>query len=228
MSNHSQPVPGSPSRRLIAGIVLALVVAAVVWIFRAELKSVAGGGIETIRAAGPVPYFVAMALLPLPLAWFTVPAGELFAGQLTVPGVIAACMVAVLVQLSLSYVVARYALRPMVERLLHGRGYKVPQVTPANAVSVVMLVRVLPGPPMILGSCLLALARTPFAIYLLLSALVALPWVCAGVIFGQGLLSGRFAPAAAGAGLLIVLVIAVRLFRRRWKSRGEATLISRD
>lgn len=228
MSTHPQPASGNPSRRVVPWIAAVLVIAAVCWTFRAELKDVAVGGIAAIRAAGPFPYFVAMALLPLPLAWFTVPAGELFAGQLTVPGVIAACVAAVVVQLSLSYAVARYALRPAVERLLRGRGHKVPRVTPGNAASVVLLVRMLPGPPMILGSCLLALAETPFVIYLLLSSLVALPWICAGVILGHGLLSGRFGPAAAGAGLLVVLVIAVRLVRRRWAARGAAPLISRD
>jgi uncharacterized membrane protein YdjX (TVP38/TMEM64 family) len=177
------------------------------------------GGVEVglawVRAAGPGWYFLAMAVVPLPLAWFTVPAGEAFAAQLTLGGVIAAGAAAVAVQLALSYWLARYALRPWVERVVRRRGYAVPVVTPENALSVALLVRLTPGPPMILGSCVLALAQTPFRLYLAVSWLVALPWVGAGVILGRGLLGGNFALAATGVGLVLAAGIAMHLLRRR-------------
>jgi uncharacterized membrane protein YdjX (TVP38/TMEM64 family) len=220
MSSHLEAVRGQRICRLLVGLLVVLLVVVGIWVFRTELKELAVRGWGWIREAGPAPYFAAMSLVPLPLAWFTVPAGELFAAQLTVAGVIAAAMAAVVGQLSLSYAVARYALRPAVERLVQRRGYTVPRVTRDNAVSVVLLVRLLPGPPMILGSCTLAVAEVPFAIYLGLSSLVALPWVCAGVILGHGLLNGHFALAATGVGLMVALVIAVRLISRRWKTRA--------
>ena len=68
---------------------------------------------------------------------------------------------------------------------------------------------------MILGSCLLAVAETPFAIYLLLSALVALPWVCAGVMLGRGLMSGEITQVLTGAGVAAVAVIVTRIIRKR-------------
>lgn len=177
--------------------------------------------LATIRATGPWAFFAAMALVPLPLIWFTVPAGEAFAPQLTLPGVIAAASIAVAVQQALSYAIARYALRPVVERLIQRRGWKVPRVTAANALGVALLVRLTPGPPMILGSCLLALAEAPFRLYLVVSWLVALPWVCAGVILGHGILQGRLAPALTGFSVLVAAVIAARLLRRsRWLARS--------
>ena len=203
------------TRRGCAGVLAAVAVAVALWVFRAEVLTWAREAAGWIRAAGPAVYFAVMALVPLPLAWLTVPAGELFAERLTLPGVMAAAMAAVVVQLSLSYAAARYAVRPVVARWLERRGHAVPAVTRANAVSMVLLVRLLPGPPMILGSCLLAVAETPFVIYLLLSALVALPWVCAGVMLGHGLMNGDFAHVLTGAGVLAVVVIGVRFFRNR-------------
>ncbi len=177
--------------------------------------------LATIRATGPWAYFTAMALVPLPLIWFTVPAGEAFAPQLTLPGVIAAASIAVAVQQALSYAIARYVLRPVVERLIRRRGWNVPRVTPKNALGIALVVRLTPGPPMILGSCLLALAEVPFRLYLVVSWLVALPWICAGVILGHGILEGRLAPALTGFSVLIAAAVAARLLRRsRWLARS--------
>ncbi len=156
-----------------------------------------------------------MAVLPLPLAWFTVPAGEAFAAQLTLGGVIAAALAAVAVQLSLSYALARFALRTVIEILIRRRGLGVPRVTPANALSVALLVRLTPGPPMFLGSCVLAVAEMPFGQYLIVSWLVALPWVIGGVVLGRGALAGDFRLLVAGAGLLVAAAVAVRWARRQ-------------
>jgi uncharacterized membrane protein YdjX (TVP38/TMEM64 family) len=215
MSIFREAVAALRSRRGVALMLAAVAGAVLVWVFRTELIAVAREAAGWIRAAGPAVYFTVMALVPLPLAWFTVAAGELFAEKLTLAGVMAASMTAVVVQLSLSYAVARYGVRPVVVRWLQRRGHAVPAVTRENAASMVLLVRLLPGPPMILGSCLLAVAEAPFAIYLLLSALVALPWVCAGVMLGHGLMNGEFTQVLTGAGVLAVVVIGVRIYRKR-------------
>lgn len=212
-AGNSSSRPGVP-RALIAGLALAAVLTGV-WLAGIDLRALVERGLAVVRAAGPGWYFAAMALLPLPLAWFTVPAGEAFAAQLTLPGVIAAGLAAVAVQVSLTYWVARWWLRPPVERFVARRGHAVPRVTTANALGVALVVRLTPGPPMVLGSCVLALAETPFALYLAVSCAVAFPWVCAGVILGRGLLQGDFVLVASGAGLLAAVVLAARLWHRR-------------
>lgn len=179
-------------------------------------------GFEAIRAAGAGWYFMAMALLPLPLAWFTIPAGEAFAGQLTLSGVVVAAAVAVALQLALSYGVARYALRPVVERMVRRRGLTVPRVTAGNALEVLLLVRLTPGPPMIVGTCILAIAETPFRLYLLVSWLAAMPWVVAGVVLGRGLLQGNFGLVASGVGLVVATGLVVRWWRHRAKERDRS------
>ena len=198
------------------GLLLIVAAAVILWLLRDSAPREALDRLLTgVRAAGPMAYFTAMALLPAPLAWFTVPAGELFAAQLTLPGVVVAALVAVAVQLALSYVVARYGLRPLVARLIRRRGYTVPRVTPENALSVALLVRLTPGPPMILGSCILAVAEMPFRLYLLVSWLVALPWVIGGVVLGRGMLAGDLKLVALGIGVIGAVVVAVHLWRRK-------------
>ena len=223
----SAPVAASRASRLPWGWLGLglLVLAGGAWLLGREaapaavLKEV----LTTVRATGPWAYFTAMALVPLPLIWFTVPAGEAFAPQLTLPGVIAAAGVAVAMQQALSYAIARYALRPVVERLVRRRGWEVPRVTATNALGVALVVRLTPGPPMILGSCILALAAVPFRLYLVVSWLVALPWICAGVILGHGILEGRLAPALTGLSVLIAAAVAARLLRRsRWLTRSAS------
>lgn len=174
-----------------------------------------------VRAAGPVTYFAAMAVMPLPLTWFTVPAGELFAAQLTLAGVVMAALTAVALQLALNYVVARYGLRPAVERLISRRGYTIPRVTPENALSVALLVRLTPGPPMFLGSCILAVAKTPFRLYMIVSWLVSLPWVVVGVVLGRGIFSGDVKMIGLGLGALGMVIVGTHWWRRRHGRRAN-------
>ncbi len=218
--DETPPVRSRLPRGLVAALAVAAALAAV-WLAGLDLRGLVERFLALVRAAGPGWYFTAMALLPLPLAWFTVPAGEAFAAQLTLPGVIAAGMAAVAVQVSLTYAVARSWLRPPLKRLLARRGHPVPRVTPANALSVALVVRLTPGPPMVLGSCVLALAETPFRLYLLVSCAVAFPWVCGGVILGRGLLQGNFALVASGVGLIAAVALGARLWRRRGRPPRE-------
>ncbi len=200
----------------LAGSLVA-VAAVIVWLLRdLAPREVLDRLLAGIRGAGPVAYFAAMAVLPAPLAWFTVPAGELFAAQLTLPGVVLAALVAVAVQLALSYAVARYGLRPLVVRLIRHRGYTVPRVTPENALSVALLVRLTPGPPMILGSCILAVAEMPFRLYMMVSWLVALPWVVGGVVLGRGILGGEVKMIALGVGVLGAVMASVHWWRKKY------------
>jgi uncharacterized membrane protein YdjX (TVP38/TMEM64 family) len=175
-----------------------------------------------VRAAGPETYFFVMAVMPLPLTWFTVPAGELFADQLSLAGVVMAALIAVALQLALNYVVARYGLRPAVERLISRRGYTIPRVTPENALSVALLVRLTPGPPMFLGSCILAVAEMPFRLYMIVSWLVALPWVIVGVVLGQGIFSGDVKIIGLGVGVLGMVIVGTHWWRRRHMRRANA------
>lgn len=215
------PDSGSRTRRLAwLLIVVAIVVLALAGGFAGwdTLRGIVDRVISFVRGAGPVPFFVAMALLPVPLAWFTIPAGEAFGDELTLPGVIAASLAAMAVQVSLTYWLGRSAMGPRLQGWLTRRGYTVPRIQGENALAVVFLVRLVPGPPLPLQCFLLGLAHVPFRVYFGASWLVTVPWVIGGVVFGRGLLQGNAMLAILGASVIGATIAAIHLIRRRYFS----------
>jgi uncharacterized membrane protein YdjX (TVP38/TMEM64 family) len=138
---------------------------------------------------------------------------------MTMGGVLAATLVAIAVNIALTYWLARRAVRPMLERLLKRYGYSVPRVTSDNALSVALLVRLTPGPPFFLQSYILGLAEVPFRLYMLVSWLCVLPWAVGAVVLGRGIFDGNFKVVAMGLGVIVATVAAVQLIRRKLAKR---------
>jgi uncharacterized membrane protein YdjX (TVP38/TMEM64 family) len=216
--------PAARRRLLIRGGALGLIVlvAGVLVLRGVEVRPLIDQGMAMIRGAGPWVFFGAMAVLPVigaPLMAFTIPAGEAFAGQMTLGGVLAATLAAIAINLALTYWLARRAVRPLLERLLRRFGYTVPRVTTENALSIALLVRLTPGPPFFLQGYILGLADVPFRLYMLVSWLCVLPWAAGAVVLGRGMLNGNFKMAAMGFGVIIAAVVAVHLIRRKVAKR---------
>lgn len=211
----------------IAGlIVVVLVVLAMRGVDMRELGRRAVGlmdqGLDLIRAAGPLAFFSAVAVLPAigaPLSVFSLAAGEAFAARLTMTGVIACTLAAIAVNLALTYWLARYALRPVLMRLVARYGYSVPRVTPDNALTVALVVRLTPGPPFFFQGYLLGCAEMPFRLYMIVSWLAVLPWTLAFVILGKAAREGNFGKIATAIGLLVATIVAVQLLRRKYANR---------
>ena len=221
MSSEAPAVKKIPWVKLaVAGVVLA--VAAVLVVRGVDLPALINRGMDLIRRVGPVAFFLAMAVLPtaaVPFSLFTIPAGEAFAPQLGLGTVIAIALVVLAVNLALSYWVARYALRPVLTRLLQRYGYAVPRVTPDNALAVTLVMRLTPGPPYVVQCYVLGIAEVPFGLYMIASWLCQAPWVVGFIVLGQGLLNGNFIVAAKGLGVLVVLVVAVQWLRKKYAKR---------
>ncbi len=227
----SSDVP-APKRKLplwqLAIVALVLLGAAIL-VLRAgfDIKGLIERGIALIRDLGAAVFFVAMTILPavgIPLLFFTITAGEAFAPQFGLPGVIAISLVCIALNLALGYWIARYALRPILARLMERYGYKVPRVTPENALTVTLIVRLTPGPPYAVQAVICGLAEVPFRLYMIVSWLAILPWSIGGIILGKGLLAGDFGRAAMGFGVLIVAIVLVQWVRRKYFSgRREAS-----
>ena len=219
--------PEAPAAKKIPWVKLAmvaavLVVVAVLVLRGMNLRQLVDQGMALIRGAGPWVFFSAMALLPAigaPLLFFTILAGEAFAAQITLGGVIAATLVAVAVNLALTYVVAHWALRPALTGLLKRYGYSIPRVTGENALAVALLVRLTPGTPFFLQGCILALAGVPFRMFMLVSWLCVLPWCIGAIVLGRGVLTGNFKVAVYGLGVIVAAVAAVHLLRRKFMKR---------
>lgn len=219
----------APKRKLpvvkLAIAAVVLLAAAVLVLRGVDVHALAERGVDAIRNLGPAAFFAAMTVLPavgVPMLAFTVPAGEAFEPQLGLPGVIAVALTALAINLALGYWVARYAFRPVLAGLIKRYGYSVPRVTGDNALMMTLVVRLTPGPPYFIQTCLLGLAEVPFRLYLIVSWLALLPWVVGAIILGKGLLSGKFGLLMSGVGVLIVATVIIQWIRRKYFRPREA------
>jgi len=215
-----------PKRKLpivpLVGLLLVVAIGGLLVIRGVDVRGLMERGVDVIRGFGAVAFFGAMTILPafgVPMLFFTMTAGEAFAPELGMAGVIVTSLAVIAVNLALGYWVARYALRPLLARLITRYGYTVPRITKENALTVTLLVRLTPGPPYALQACLLGLAEVPFRIYLVVSWLTMVPITIGAVVLGKGLLAGKFGLAATGLGLLVVAAIVVQLIRRKYARR---------
>jgi uncharacterized membrane protein YdjX (TVP38/TMEM64 family) len=189
-----------------------------------DYHALADRGMALIRTSGPWAFFLGVALLPAlgaPLSAFSIVAGEAFGPRMTIPGVIAAALAAIAVNLMLTYWLARFALRPMLSRLVERYGYKIPRVTGENQLSIALLVRLTPGPPYFIQSYILGLAEVPFRLYMIVSWLSLVPWTVALVVLGEGIFKGNFKLVFYGAGVIVAAAVAVHMVRKRYAARPD-------
>lgn len=197
----------------------AALVAAVLVLRGLDYRVLEERGLGIIRGAGPWTFFAATAVLPAvgaPLSVFTLTAGELFAPLLTMTGAIAALVLAIGVNLALTYWLARYALRPLLSRVLEHYGYRVPRLAGSNALSVALALRLTPGPPFFVQSYILGLAEVPFRLYMVVSWICILPWAIGAAVMGKGVFNGNFRMVIYGVGVIVAAVVIVRMVRKRY------------
>ena len=131
---------------------------------------------------------------------------------------------ALAVNVSITYVLARWIARPGLEKLTMRLGYKWPEVHKDNYWDITLLARVTPGPPFVLQGIMLGLARVPFRIYLIGSALVAWAYGTVFVVFGDALLAGKGKMIVFGISALVALAFGAHLLRQHFARKKEAAL----
>jgi uncharacterized membrane protein YdjX (TVP38/TMEM64 family) len=170
------------------------------------------------RDAGALPFFTAMAVLPaigFPISAFNVAAGPVFGPTMGVGSVIACGSLAIAANLTGCYWIAAGAMRPLMERWVKRLGYTVPELPARTAWEIILIVRIIPGPPLFLQSYLLGLARVPFGTYLLVSMAVQVTFLSATVLAGDAFMRGDWrALVFAGALFGLVGFVLHRLRKR--------------
>jgi uncharacterized membrane protein YdjX (TVP38/TMEM64 family) len=182
-----------------------------------DLKGLMDQALEMVRTAGPVAFFVGMAIIPafgFPLSPFTLSAGSVFAPTLGWATVLMAMWLALAVNVSITYCLARWIARPLLEKIVTRFGYKWPQVPAAQAWSFTILLRVTPGPPFVAQSALLGLAEVPFRVYLIGSVIIAGLYGTAFAVFGEALLSGQGRMVMIGMGAMVGLSVGAQWLRK--------------
>ena len=217
------PVPKRPPYLKLVVLLLAAGVVALLVLRGVNLRALAGQGLEILREAGPVAFFTAMALLPamgVPMLVFTLTAGPTFAPQMGMFWVVVCSVLALTLNMVLTYGLARRALRPLLERMIVRMGYKLPQVEASDAIDLMIIFRLTPGIPFCVQNYLLGLAEVPFVKYLLLSCLITWPQVAAFVVFGEALLNGKAATVMVTGGLVVAVVAATHLVRKHYRRKA--------
>lgn len=230
MNNENPDAAKHRQRRLVlivAGGVLALVAATAALLTPTERWSEAwdliGVAMDWVRALGAGWFFAAFAVLPavgFPVSVFALSAGSLFGPTLGLPTVLALAGLSMAVSMSISYGLARYAVRPWVTRLLGYVGYRVPVVPPEKQKLFTVLVRITPGPPYVFQSFLLGLAGVPFWTYLAISWAICTVNICLVIVFGDALAQGKGKVALLALAGVVLVVLAVKFVRKRMLKRA--------
>lgn len=185
-------------------------------------RELAEQGVLWVRSLGAPMYFLLMTLLPAagcPLSVFTLTAGPVFAPTLGMPLVLVLVSLSLAVNLALTYWLARYAVRPWLEKLCRWLGYKLPRAAPADQRGLVILVRVTPGPPYVLQSYLLGLAGIPFATYFLISWGITTMYAGTFVLLGDAVMQGKGRMVLIALSLFAGLTVGVQLLRRHYRAQ---------
>jgi len=171
--------------------------------------------VDAVRRAGPVPYFAAYAILPafgVPISLFNLTVAPTFAPTLHLGWVIVLSALCMAFNLSFSYWLARYALRPLVEKLVKRLGYTLPVIPRDEHVTASVLLRVVPGAPYAVQSFILGLAKVRFPTYIVVSFIAQFGYALAMILLGKSFTQGgSFKIAIIAIVLIVVLVIVARL-----------------
>lgn len=226
----SETTASSPYLRRRATVLIAaaaglVIVGLTAWALPPEAWALLRNHIEQaadwVRTIGPFWFFAAFALLTafgFPVTFFALSAGPLYASVLGMPTIVtfaAGCMAA---SMTMTYLLARYTLRPWASHFLAYLGYAIPEISPQRRRWFVFLVRVTPGPPYVMQSALLGIANIPFRIYFPISFLVCTVNVVLLILFGAALAKGSLLIAAGIACCLAVAALIVRSLRNRAQS----------
>jgi uncharacterized membrane protein YdjX (TVP38/TMEM64 family) len=213
------PARKKPPLLKLALAAIALAVAGLLLLRGVDLHAWVDRGMDVIRSAGPVAFFLAMALLPaagVPMLAFTLTVGSAFGDRLGMPLVIALTILAMTCNVALTYALARKALRPLLSWLMTRLGYKLPRVESGDATDLIVILRVTPGVPFFVQNYLLGLAEVPFGRYMAVSCLIFWPYSAAFVLFGDALINGRGKMVLLAVGAIVAVGAATHMVRKHY------------
>lgn len=226
-----KPTPAQKKALLLKLAVVAVIgIAGAVLVLRGlDVRALLDDTLRLMREVGPWAFFAAMAVLPaagFPLSPFWLSAGPVFGPELGLPLVIVLAGTSLLVNLVLTYWLARYAFRPLLVWLVRKLGYELPQVAVADQTELTVLLRVTPGPPHCVQGYLLGLAGIPFRTYMLVSWPIAMAFGVVFIFFGDSLAQGRGKLTLLAFGGLLALAVGVRFLRKRMLSKKKSGLVT--
>lgn len=203
---------------LIAGMIGALTVY-LVWQSHPDLDYWRGLFDQTLSylEAHPWTLLAAIAILPgigFPISPLLVLLGIVLAPQYGMP---ITCALGILAQVFCSiwtYLLAAGPLRGLLLRIV-SRRRELPKLNDDNALRLGLILRITPGIPFPLQNIVLGIIGMRFKPYLIVSIPTSGLWAMGFIITGGALFEGRAGLAITGLLLLIVLVIATKMIRKK-------------
>ncbi|MDF9832609.1 putative membrane protein YdjX (TVP38/TMEM64 family) [Ereboglobus sp. PH5-5] len=178
--------------------------------------------VETIGAAGSGWFFAAYGIGPaigMPISLFNITAGLVFVPKLGIFWTSLFAALSLMCANAISYWLARYAMRPVIERLIKKLGYKLPVIPSDEHITACLFLRVVPGPPYVIQSYILGLAKVRFLPYMVVSFLGQYGWAFAMIFLGKNFdtfkESGSFKGIFVAVVFIALLIVATRVVRRR-------------
>jgi uncharacterized membrane protein YdjX (TVP38/TMEM64 family) len=160
----------------------------------------------------PAYYVGAVALLPyagVPSSLLYLAAGTVYGSTM---GIVWSAL-GLALNLPLGYFVGKYWLRAPIARLLQKRGHKLLEVPPGELARLIVLMRIIPGPPLVVQNFLLAMAGVPFWQYYLISLPLTLLFAAGILLTGGALFEGNTKLVVAGVSLVIALTLLAHIVK---------------
>jgi uncharacterized membrane protein YdjX (TVP38/TMEM64 family) len=173
--------------------------------------------VRWMTEATPVPFFLAMALLPAigaPLSPFLVLAGASFGVWLGLVGTV----VAIALNLVICYAIAHSKLRPRLQALFERFDYKVPDFTAGGprAWRFAAAMKLTPALPAFAKTYILAVTAVPFPIYFTVSLAITMLFAVAWLVLGDSLLAHNVdRSTVAVLAILALVIVGLRWWYKR-------------
>jgi len=169
--------------------------------------------------ANPIFYVLALGILP----YLGVPSSFIYfvAGSVYGPTKgICWSAVGLALNLVLGYVIGTRWLREPITRWLDRRGWR-PEVPPGEFGRLVVLTRIIPGPPLVAQNFFLALAGVPFAQYFILSLPLTLLYAAGFLLTSGALFQGNSKLVILGVSLIIALALLAHVVKSMQKAKQK-------
>lgn len=165
------------------------------------------------------PWALLAAVATLPGIGFPISPLLLLFGVVLAPryGMPTACALGILSQsfcTTWTYLLASGPLRDVLRRIV-SRRRELPELTENNAIRLCLILRITPGIPYALQNIVLGILGMRLKPYLMVSIPITALWTTGFIVTGGAIFEGRAGLAIAGVLLLIVLVLATRMLRRK-------------
>jgi uncharacterized membrane protein YdjX (TVP38/TMEM64 family) len=207
---------------LAAVVVLAAAVLAGLHFFTlAQVKSAVHQAVLECAKINPLLFVLAFTFLP----YVGVPSSFLLllaAGAYGTGPALVWVALGQLCNISFGYLIGQWFRRP-ISAWLERRGRRLPDFPAHEFWRLIVLIRILPGPPLVVQNLLLAVANVPFLLYIVLSLPLQFLMATGIILTGGALFHGQKGLLIVGLCLIIALALLAHIVKTMYENRRRAS-----